>query len=151
MLGANSALLFVSCVQRTKHRYLYIGNCVSGMEPSKTKDETCWPRGFVCLLHDNARPHVARDTKALLDRFGWDVISHTPYSPDLAPTDYHLFLNLKEHLGGKRMETDEEVKKVIKFLKNWPTETPSMPWKVHPTEWRLCRKIIYIYPIYMLM
>jgi len=58
----------------------------------------------VCLLHDNAWPHVAHDTKALLDQFGWDVISHPPYSQDLAPSDCHLFLNLKEHLGGKRME-----------------------------------------------
>jgi histone-lysine N-methyltransferase SETMAR len=57
----------------------------------------------VCLLHDNARPHVARDTKALLEKFGWDVISHPPYSPDLAPSDYHLFLNSKKHLGGKRL------------------------------------------------
>jgi histone-lysine N-methyltransferase SETMAR len=55
----------------------------------------------VCLLHDNARPHVACHTKALLEKFGWDLISHPPYSPDLAPSDYHLFLNLKKHLGGK--------------------------------------------------
>lgn len=71
----------------------------------------------VCLLHDNARPHVARDTKALLEKFGWDVISHPPYSPDLAPSDYHLLLNLKKHLGGKRLETDEEVKtEVTQYL-----------------------------------
>lgn len=68
----------------------------------------------VRLLHDNARPHVARDTKALLDNFGWDVLPHPPYSPDLAPSDYHLFTNLKRHLGGKRMETDEEVKAAVK-------------------------------------
>jgi len=65
----------------------------------------------VCLIHDNVRPHVARDTKVLLDQFSWDVISHSPYSSDLDPSDYHLFLNLKEHLSGKRMETDEEVRK----------------------------------------
>jgi len=73
----------------------------------------------VCLLHDNARPHVARDTKALLEKFGWDVISHPPYSPDLAPSDYHLFLNLKKHLGGKRLETDEEMKTEVNQYLNF--------------------------------
>jgi len=68
-------------------------------------------------LHDNARPPVARDTKAPLKKFGFDVISHPPYSPDLVRSDYHLFLNLKKHLGGKRLETDEEVKtEVTQYL-----------------------------------
>jgi len=84
-----------------------------------------------CLLRDNARSHVARDIKAFLDQFGWDVTSYPPYSPDLAPSDYHLFLNVKEHLGGKRMETDEEVKKEVTQYpeKRWRqvSETPSTP------------------------
>jgi len=67
----------------------------------------------VRLLHDNARPHVARNTKALLDKFGWDILPQPPYSPDLAPSDYHLFTNLKKHLGGKRLNLDEEVKTVV--------------------------------------
>jgi len=37
----------------------------------------------VCLLHDNARLHVARDTKAFLDQFGWEVISHPPTAQTL--------------------------------------------------------------------
>ncbi|GBM86664.1 hypothetical protein AVEN_87427-1 [Araneus ventricosus] len=35
---------------------------------------------------------------------------HPPYSPDLAPSDFHLFLKLKEFLGGKRFGSDEELK-----------------------------------------
>jgi hypothetical protein len=31
----------------------------------------------------------------------WNVLPHPPYSPDLAPSDYHLFGPPKEHLGGK--------------------------------------------------
>jgi hypothetical protein len=33
----------------------------------------------------------------------------TFYSPDLAPSDFHLFSPLKHHLGGKRFADDEEV------------------------------------------
>ena len=35
---------------------------------------------------------------------------HPPYSPDLAPSDYHLFPNLKKHLRGQRFSTDDELK-----------------------------------------
>ncbi|GBN67283.1 hypothetical protein AVEN_150143-1 [Araneus ventricosus] len=33
----------------------------------------------------------------------------SPYSPDLAPIDFHLFLKLKEFLRGKRFGSDEEL------------------------------------------
>jgi len=35
---------------------------------------------------------------------------HPPYSPYLAPSDYHLFSNLKQHLRGQRFLTDDELK-----------------------------------------
>ena len=73
----------------------------------------------VCLLHDNARPHTANVTKQLLDTFGWDVLDHPSHSPDLAPSDYHLFPSLKQHLGGKKFSTDEEVKEEVD---TWMTE-----------------------------
>jgi histone-lysine N-methyltransferase SETMAR len=33
----------------------------------------------------------------------------TPYSPDLAPSDFHLFGPLEKDLGGKRFTFDKEV------------------------------------------
>jgi hypothetical protein len=39
----------------------------------------------------------------------WDVFSHPPYCPHLAPSDFHLFAHLKQFLG-----SDEEVKKTVK-------------------------------------
>uniref|UniRef100_A0A1B6IFY2 Histone-lysine N-methyltransferase SETMAR n=1 Tax=Homalodisca liturata TaxID=320908 RepID=A0A1B6IFY2_9HEMI len=64
----------------------------------------------VVLLHDNARPHSANRTQELITSFGWEQLDHPPYNPDLAPSDYHLFLHLKTHLAGKRHSNDEEVK-----------------------------------------
>jgi len=40
----------------------------------------------VCLLHNNARPHSAHVTTALLEKFKWDILEHLPYSPDLMPS-----------------------------------------------------------------
>lgn len=59
--------------------------------------------------HDNARPHTANKTTELLRKFGWEIVEHPPYSPDIAPSDYHMFPALKKHLGGKKFASDEEV------------------------------------------
>ena len=72
----------------------------------------------VSILHDNARPHAARQTVAQLQQFGWNIITHPPYSPDLAPSDYHLFPKLKEHLSGKRFNNDDEVKAEVRSFLN---------------------------------
>jgi histone-lysine N-methyltransferase SETMAR len=49
----------------------------------------------VVLLHDNARPHTAARTQALLVHFNWELSDHLPYSPYIAPRDYHLFTYLR--------------------------------------------------------
>jgi histone-lysine N-methyltransferase SETMAR len=43
------------------------------------------------FLHDNACPHTAAHTQALLEHFNWELFDHSPYSLDLAPSDYNLF------------------------------------------------------------
>ncbi|KAJ4437856.1 hypothetical protein ANN_13795 [Periplaneta americana] len=65
----------------------------------------------VVLLHDNARPHKARRTASVLTEFGWELFDYPPYSPDLAPSDFHVFLHLKKFLSsGERFGNDEELK-----------------------------------------
>ena len=76
------------------------------------KDEiTCTVRHF--LLHDNARPHSAAQTQDLITSFKWEQMDHPPYSPDLAPSDFHLFLHLKKFLGGKRFDDDDDLKDAV--------------------------------------
>ncbi|KAK6758381.1 hypothetical protein RB195_015913 [Necator americanus] len=58
----------------------------------------------VCLLHGNARPHIAKKTFQKILEFGWEVLRHSPCSPDLAPSDYHLFQSLQHRLGEKRYD-----------------------------------------------
>ncbi|GBM35068.1 hypothetical protein AVEN_203231-1 [Araneus ventricosus] len=41
------------------------------------------------------------------------LFDHPPYSPDLAPNDFHLFLKLKEFLRGKRFGSDEELENAV--------------------------------------
>ncbi|UYV84765.1 hypothetical protein LAZ67_X003375 [Cordylochernes scorpioides] len=63
----------------------------------------------VLLVHDNACPHAARTTQTLLENFKWEIFTHPPYSPELAPSDFHLFPALKLHLEGKHFANDDEV------------------------------------------
>ena len=45
----------------------------------------------VILQHDNATPHTAKRTQDWLKRYNWETLPHPPHSPDLAPSDFHLF------------------------------------------------------------
>ncbi|GFO38857.1 histone-lysine N-methyltransferase SETMAR [Plakobranchus ocellatus] len=66
-------------------------------------------RSGVDLQHNNATPHTAKRTKKWLERYRWDIITHLAHSPDLAPSDFHLFGPLKRHLGGKKIEDEDEL------------------------------------------
>ena len=63
----------------------------------------------VSFLQDNARPYVAARTMDIIQKLKWNVLPHPPYIPDLAPSDYHLFRHLNEHLDGKMFRNNEEV------------------------------------------
>jgi transposase len=67
----------------------------------------------VILQHDHARPLTANLTQKIQNN-GWELLSHPPYSPDLAPSDYHLFGPLKDHLRGHHYETDEAVQEMVR-------------------------------------
>ena len=41
--------------------------------------------------HDNARPHTARSTVATIEDLSFECLPHPLYSPDLAPSDFHVF------------------------------------------------------------
>ena len=58
-------------------------------------------RGRIVFHQDNSRPHTSLVTRQKLRELGWEVLLHTPYSPDLAPSDYHLFLSMAYELGSR--------------------------------------------------
>ena len=52
----------------------------------------------VLLLHDNAPVHKSRVAQVAIRECKFKQLNHPPYSPDLAPSDYYLFRNLKSYL-----------------------------------------------------
>jgi len=51
----------------------------------------------ILFLYDNAPAHRALTTQKKLAYLGFHCLDHQPYSPDLAPSDYHLFSGVKNN------------------------------------------------------
>ena len=60
-----------------------------------------------CTIMRGLMPQV--QYREILEKYGWQVSPHSPYSPDMSPTDFDLFPKLKKPLCGKRFRSIEEV------------------------------------------
>jgi hypothetical protein len=49
----------------------------------------------------------------LIATFGWEQFDHSPYSPDLVPSDFHVFLHLKTFCGGWQFHGGNRVKEAV--------------------------------------
>jgi hypothetical protein len=83
----------------------------------KLKQEVRWVRPdrkinpvLLLLLQDKARPHTSLRTAEGIETVEWSLLPHGPYSPDLAPSDFHLFGPLKDALRGRRFAKYDELK-----------------------------------------
>jgi transposase len=68
-----------------------------------------WRNNTWLLHHDSAPAHAALLTRWFLTDNNKTVVPHPPYSPNLAPIDFFLFLKLKMELKGRRFQTLEEI------------------------------------------
>ena len=93
----------------------------------------------VSFLQDNSRPHVPACTIETIQKLKWNVLPRPPYSPDLVPSDYHLFSPLKEHMGEKGFRNNEEViQDVQKWLHGQPKDFFLSGIRKLPDGWRKC-------------
>jgi len=69
----------------------------------------------------NAWPHASGAVSEILEMYGWQVLPHPPYSPDMSPPAFDVFPKLKKPLRGKRFrsieEVSNEVTRVIRRIK----------------------------------
>ena len=96
-------------------------------------------RKGVVFHQDNARPHISLRSRQKLLELGWDVLPHPPYSPDVAPSDYHLFRSLQNFLNGKNFTSLNDLKNHLKQFsqkdgKFWENGILKLPER--------CRKVI---------
>ncbi|GFW16292.1 histone-lysine N-methyltransferase SETMAR [Trichonephila clavipes] len=77
------------------------------------KDPALDNRKGVLLLHDNARSHVTRVARNTIQRLGWVTLCHPLYSPDLAPSGYHLCPSLDNHLRAKSFTNEAYMRQAL--------------------------------------
>ena len=70
----------------------------------------------VLFHHDNARPHIAQDVLAAIKGYGWELLDHPPYSPDVAPTDYHVNRSVSNWMEGEIFDSLDEI---VDSIKGW--------------------------------
>lgn len=71
-----------------------------------------WPdmRMSQVLQHDSARPHTSLCTREAVATVVLIVLPHPPYSPDFAPSDFHLFGPLKDAIWRCYFVNDSKLK-----------------------------------------
>lgn len=96
-------------------------------------------RKKVLFHQDNAPVHKSTVAMAKLHELGFGLLPHPPYSPDLAPSDFFLFPNLKIWLGGKRFSSNEEVIATVdKYFEGLETSFFSEGIKKLEHRWTKC-------------
>ena len=67
----------------------------------------------VILPYDKDWLHVAKPVKTYLETLKWEVLPHPLYSPDIAPSDYHLFRTMAHGITEQRFTSYEDTKKWV--------------------------------------
>jgi len=80
-------------------------------ESVRQKQLEKWRDNDWTLHHDNAPAHTSYLVQQFLAKHGTAQLQQTPYSPDLVPCDFFLFLRLKKFLKGHRFEATEDIKR----------------------------------------
>ena len=110
-------------------------------ESIKEKRKGKLKRG-VLLQQDNAPVHNSKVAIAAAKNCGFEIIPHPPYSPDLAPSDYHMFGHLKKFLRGRRFEDDSDMTAAVDWwIGDQPKEFFSAGISDLPRRWAKCVKL----------
>lgn len=96
-------------------------------------------RRNVILLQDNAKPHTAKMTKKKLADLGWELLDHPPYSPDLSPSDFHLFRSLEHFLNKERFRNIAHLRqRLTTFFESKEDEFYERGIDLLPEKWQKC-------------
>ena len=109
--------------------------------PSDGKDQNCGGVVTGLSIMTTLQPIQPSElmTHDFLAKHSIIVLSHPPYSPDLAPCDFFLFPMLKRPLKGRRFETIPEIKaNAMKELKGTKKEVYLDCFRKWKHRWDKC-------------
>lgn len=71
------------------------------------------------LQQKNSWPHTSLQATAAVARSEWTVLPHLRYSPDLAPSEFHVFGPVKDGIRGQQFpDNDAVIAAARKWLKS---------------------------------
>ena len=83
--------------------------------------------------------HVAQPMLQKLKELDYEVLPHTPYSPDLSPTDYHLFKHLDSFWQGKCFHNQQEAEDAFReFTEYQSTDICTTGISKRTSHWQKC-------------
>src|SRR5436190_22178427 len=107
-------IIFIDYLQKGKTiNGEYYANLLQRLSDEIKKKRAHLAKKKVLFHQDNAPVHTSVIAVAKINELNFELLPHAPYSPDLAPSDYFLFPNLKKWLGGKRFANNEEVESAV--------------------------------------
>ena len=120
--------LVVSCRSSDPLHFLNPGEIITSEKYAKLIDEMHGKLQHLELalvnmkgpvLH-NAWPHVIQPGLQKLNKLGYEVLSHLPYSPELSPNNYHFFKHLDNFLQGKHLHNQQDAENAFQeFIEPW--------------------------------
>ena len=99
--------------QQTVNAQYYCSFLEHNLRPALRKKRRHLLQNPAIILQDNARPHASQAVVDLFDRWGWKVLYHPPYSPDLSPCNFDLIPKMKEPFRGIRFRTVPEILQAV--------------------------------------
>ena len=109
---------------KTINQHVYKNILLRMMRLVREKRKEPWETRSWLLHHGNAPAHVDLEIREFLAKNNIAVLEQPPYSSDLAPCDFFLFLKLKEVIEGTHFQDSEAIKTaVMRELRAIPEES----------------------------
>jgi hypothetical protein len=101
----------------------------------------CFFRGPKRWKSLGAKTTIAWQMATLSQKFRWVCLKHPSYTPDLAPSDFNLFIPLKKHLEGRRCQNDVELQEAVSqrfcLQSSESVLKPFIHWHIVANAWTL--------------
>ncbi|CAH1992142.1 unnamed protein product [Acanthoscelides obtectus] len=90
------------------------------------------PERKIILHQDNESSHTAQKTRQYLAEENVELLDYHPYGPDLSPSDFFTFPEIKNRLRGQRFQSLEEA---VDAFKNVVLDLPANEWSKCFENW----------------
>lgn len=135
----STGVVLIDCLEsgKTISAKYYRDNCLKPALAKVREERPTSGSKNMKILHDNAKPHVAKIVKDYLSSEGLTIIDHPPYSPDLAPCDFWLFSRLKRDLDS-HPDVESLKKQITEVLESIPKEEYLKTFQKYLERMQLC-------------